>query len=99
MQEAGYVLLPLKRLVFAAAQGEDFLHLRNYLVIVNLSGGVNHPAIETIDIPKDQFKKAGENPRFVKITGIEQASENAVRLFVPQSDYGVSSITVAIPGS
>ena len=97
--DLSFSLLPRERLVFAAAEGHDFPSSRDYLVILDLSRGVDRPIIHTVEIPKDQFKKPGENPHFVKITGIEQASENAVRLFVSQSEYGVSSITVAVPGS
>lgn len=94
LQHAGYVLLPGDRLVFAAAQGHDFPHMHDYLVVVDLSRGVDHPTIDLLDIPKDQLQKPGENPQFVQITGMEQASENAVRLFVPAAEYGVSSIVV-----
>lgn len=97
LQNAGYLLLPSGRLAFVAAQGQGFANMRNYLVVVDLSHGVDHPSVETIDIPKDQLQKPGENPRFVKITGIEPVSEDAVRLLVPKSEYGVSSIIVSLP--
>ncbi len=92
-----FLLLPSQRLVFVAAKGQDFPTSWDYLVVVDLSHGIVDPLIQTVDIPKDQFKKPGENPNFIQVTGIEAASPDSVRLFVPRSEYGVSSITVSIP--
>ncbi len=89
-----FLLLPQKRLVFVAAEGQDFMSSRDFLVVVNLSLGINHPVVKSVGIPKDQLEKPGENPQFVKITGIEPIGENSVRLLVPKSEYGVSSIVV-----
>ena len=97
LRDAGYVLLQHRWLVFAAANGQEFSSLRDYLAVVDLSKGLGEPVITTLDIPKDQLKRTGENPRFVKVTGIEIAPEKSVRIFVPEQEYGVGSIIVALP--
>jgi hypothetical protein len=100
ISSAWFVLLPRDRLVFAARRGWDFPNSWNYLVIVDLSSGLSAPLITTLDIPKQDLKKPGENPRFLKIEGMEavEGDPDAVRLSVPALEYGVSSIVVKIPG-
>jgi hypothetical protein len=86
--------------VFAARRGADFPRSWNYLVVVDLSRGLSAPLIATLDIPKQDLKKPGENPRFLKIEGIEavEGDPDAVRLSLPALEYGVGSIVVKIPG-
>ena len=93
------VLLPRDRLVFAAARGPDFPRSWNFLVVVDMSRGLNNPVIATLDIPKHDLKKPGENPRFLLMRGLEavEGDPDAVRLIVPELEYGVDSIVVKIP--
>jgi len=92
-----FVLLPPKRVVFVAAQGEDFPRSHDYLVVVDLSDGFAKARYRTVDIPKDQLQRPGQNPHFVQVNDAEAVSGNKVRLYVPQTEYGVGSILVDIP--
>ncbi len=92
-----FLMLSGQRLLFMATRGKDFPSSADYLIVVNLSHRIDRPSIQALDIPKDQLKKPGENPNFIQVTGIEAASPDSVRLFVPRSEYGVSSINVSIP--
>ena len=94
------VLLPRDRLVFAARRGPDFPRSWNYLVVIDLSLGIDAPVITTLDIPKQDLKKPGENPRFLQMEGIQavEGDPDAVRLSVPEMEYGVTGIVVKIPG-
>lgn len=97
LQNAGYVLLSPDRLVFVAAEGKSFSTLRDFLVIVDLSTGIARPVIKTVDIPKAQLQRTGENPAFVKVDGIEPNDKDSVKLLLPPGEYGSSSIVVALP--
>ena len=92
-----FVLLPPKRIIFVAAQGEDFPRLHDYLVVVDFSRGFANATYGTLDIPKDELTRPGENRQFVQISRAEAISEDAVRLYVPQTEYGVNSIVTKIP--
>jgi hypothetical protein len=92
-----FVLLPPKRVIFVAAQGEGFPNPHNYLVVVDLSRGPANVSYRNVEIPKDQLDRPGENPQFVQVSRAEAVSADAVRLYVPRTDYGVDSIVVKIP--
>lgn len=92
-----FLMLANHRLLFLSYTGQDFSNYYNHLVVVDLSKGLLHPEITTVEIPKDQLKKPGENPNFVKATGMKEVSPDEVRLFVPKSEYGVDSVLVKIP--
>ncbi|HXE90968.1 MAG TPA: hypothetical protein VNK82_08410 [Terriglobales bacterium] len=94
-----FLLLPSKHFVFVSSEGKEFKDLKNYVVMISLAEGMHKPKLTRIEIPKREFKKAGENPAFVKVTRLEEAAPNAVRLYVPESEYGVGSIVVELPGS
>ena len=93
-----FVLLPSKRVIFVAAQGEGFPNLRNYLVVVDASRGPANVSYRNVEIPRNQLNRPGENPQFVQVSRAEAASADTVRLYVPRTDYGVDSIVVNIPG-
>ncbi len=92
-----FLFLPPARLVFVALKGHDALDYSDYLVVVDLSRGIENAAIQTIDIPKDQLKRSGANPNYIQVAAMQAVSTDMVRLLVPEAEYGVSSITVAIP--
>jgi hypothetical protein len=91
------VLLPSKKLILDVSESLDSRISRNYLASVDLSGGTASPVSRSIDIPWNKLPKAGENPQHLAITGMEALSQNAVRIYVPEREYGVSSIVVDIP--
>ena len=97
MSNLSFLMLPNQRLVSVAASGGDFPSSRNWLVVIDLSRGVEKPFIETLEIPKDKLQEPGENPKFIKINAIEMASENSVRVLLPATEYGISSIVVPVP--
>jgi hypothetical protein len=92
-----FALLPPKRVIFVAAQGEGSPNVRNYLVVVDLSRGFANASYRTVEIPKDQLIRPGEIRQFVQVSRAEAVSADAVRLYVPRTDYGVDSIVVKIP--
>ncbi len=94
---ASFLMLPRFRLILVSRQGEDFLRSWDYVVVVDVSHGIANPVIQRIDIPKNQLKKPGENPQFVKVMGIEAVPPDTVRLSVPQAEYGVNSVVVHVP--
>jgi hypothetical protein len=92
-----FLLLPSDRLIFVTSEGSEFTNSKNYLVAISLAEGPAKPKAMQLEIPKVDFKKPGENPSYVKINRLEEASPNQVRLYVPESEYGVGSILVEIP--
>jgi hypothetical protein len=92
-----FVLLPPKRIIFVAAQGEDFARSHDYLAVVDLSRGFSNATYGTLDIPTDELTRPGENRQFVQVSRAEAISEDTVRLYVPQTEYGVNSIVTKIP--
>jgi hypothetical protein len=93
-----YVLLPPSRLLFTASQGTSAVpNLLNYLVVVDLSEGVLKPRIHQVDIPHDKIKHESGRANYIEITRMEAISANAVRLYIPEDKYGVSSFIVNIP--
>jgi hypothetical protein len=92
-----FLLLQAERLVFVAAQGRDYSDSRDFLVSVDLSRGLERPVIRSFDIPKAQLQKLGENPDFIQITALEALSDDSVRLVIPRSEYGMSSLVVDLP--
>ena len=50
-----------------------------------------------LDIPKDQLKKPGVNPDFIVVNRVEVVSDGVIRLYIPESDYGISSIVMEVP--
>lgn len=95
---SGFVMMDSKRLVFAAASGGgDYRTLRNYLVDVDLSEGLDRAQVRIIPIPKNELKLSGENPEFIEIFDLKTASSNSVSLLIPKSIYGVDKIDIHIP--
>jgi hypothetical protein len=88
-----------RRIVFVAAKGKDYSSMIDYLVVVDFPDGIANPAIQKLDIPKDQLKSSGSNPQFVEVVGIKAISENSVRLYVPKSKYGVEDVVVNLSPS
>jgi|SRR5277367_2649995 len=93
-----FLALNNNKLVIAVGEepGGDAATLRNYLVVVDLSGGISQAAIRRLPIPTDTFKK-GIGSAYVQITSMEVVSANTVRLHVPEIEYGVDSVLVNIP--
>jgi hypothetical protein len=92
-----FCLLPPDRLLFIGIDeppGKGGMAYRDYLVVVDLSRGIDHPVIKTLDIPKDQLKRHGENPNFVQVERIEAVSATKARLVVRETG---ESILVNIP--
>jgi hypothetical protein len=85
------------RIVFVAAEGKDYSSMSDYLVIVDFLDGIGSLAIQKLEIPKEQLKRPGDNPRFVEIIGIKAISKNSVRLYVPESKYGVEEVILNLP--
>lgn len=85
------------RLAFVVHRGRDSLNAHHLIVAVNLSRGLRAAVIKTYDIPTNGFKRLPQNPHAVAVERMEAVGSDAVRLSVPQSDYGVSSILVKIP--
>ena len=71
--------------------------MKDYLVVVDLSSGKNLPKVKKIDIPTGELKRFGDNPQFIDVIGVKAISENSVRLYIPESKYGVGSIDVKLP--
>lgn len=93
-----YLLLSSKRLVFRVSAGADDKTSRNWIMVVDLSHGFENPRTKAVDIPTGEFRKnEGYSSRMVEITKMEIVSASAVRLYVPESKYGVSSIVVNVP--
>jgi hypothetical protein len=86
-----------KRIVFVGAKGKDYSSMSDYLVIVDFLDGIGSLAIQKLEIPKDQLKSPGDNPRFVEVIGIKVISENSVRLYVPKSKYGIEDVVLNLP--
>ena len=104
--EGGYAPLVLahtfglvrpRQLAFVGAEGADAPHLRNYLVVVDLSSDMHASRFRKLDIPKDQLKKPGVNPDFIVVNRVEVVSDGVIRLYIPESDYGISSIVMEVP--
>lgn len=89
-----FLLLPSRWLVFVAAQGRDYPSSQNHLVVVDLSHGLLSPPARSIPIPREGFTKAGRNPRMIQVDRMEAAGEHSVRLFLPESEYGIGSEVV-----
>jgi len=85
------------RLAFVAHRGRDALSSQNFIVSVDLARGLRAPVLKTYDIPTNEFKRLGQNPRAVLVNRMEAIGNDAVRLFVPESDYGIDSILVKLP--
>lgn len=94
-----FLLLSSNRLVFLAGQGEDFPHLRNHLVLIDLSKGPSKASIQEVQIPFDRLKKPGTNRNFLKATGMEEVTPYSVRLLVPKEEYGVDGLVIGIPAT
>lgn len=89
-----FTLLSSRLLVFVAAQGKDYPSSENHLVVVDLSHGLLRPPARVVEIPKASFTKFGHNPKMTQILRMEGVGEHSVRLFLPQSEYGVASEVV-----
>jgi hypothetical protein len=85
------------RLVFVATEGYDLTNSRDYLVMVDLSRGLKNEVSSTIEIPRNQLKKPGSHPSFIDVQKVERVGANTVRLYVPESEYGLSSFLVTLP--
>jgi hypothetical protein len=75
-----FVLLPPKRVIFVVGLREGSPKVRNYLVVVDLSLGFANASYRTVDIPKDQLIRPGENHQFVQVSRAEAVSADTVRL-------------------
>lgn len=80
--------------MFVAAQGKDYPSSRDYLVVVDLSHGLLNPPVRTQEIPTQGFTKTGRNPKMIEVERMEAAGEYSVRLFLPESKYGIGSEVV-----
>lgn len=94
-----FLLLPSRWLVFVAAQGTDYPRSQNHLVVVDLSHGLVRPAAWIVEIPREGFRNAGKNPGMTQIDRMEPVGEDSVRLFLPESEYGISSEVVNLAAS
>jgi hypothetical protein len=93
-----FLLLPSRWLVFVAVQGKDYPSSQNRLVVVDLSHGLRRCTAKTVDIPREGFTKYGRNPKMIQIDRMEAVGEHSVRLFLPESEYGVGSEVVNLAG-
>jgi hypothetical protein len=89
-----FVFLSSKRLVFISTDGADVQDYHNYIVVVDLSRGPTAPSIRTVEIPRFNLRRVGENPQLVRVQKLEAVSPTAVRIYVPAEEYGVSSFVV-----
>ena len=95
MGMGGFALVGTSKLVFVASEG-TFPDKYNYLIAVDLSAGADHPMPRKIDIPKGRVRKPDRFPNFTTVIRVEAVSPTAVRIYVPESDYGRGSIVVDI---
>lgn len=92
-----FALVRARQLAFVCAEGVDAPHLRNYLVVVDLSSNIQASRFRKLEIPRDQLKKPGVNPDFIVVNGVEVVSDGVIRLYIPESDYGISSVVMEVP--
>jgi hypothetical protein len=88
-----FALLPSKKLVFSCVEmqpGMGWIGARQYLVVVDLSRGLESPPSRMADFPK-----MGEYG--TTIEKIEAEPPNAVRLVFPAGQYSVNSLVVELP--
>ncbi|MFB3777289.1 MAG: hypothetical protein ACE141_06745 [Bryobacteraceae bacterium] len=88
-----FSLLPSKKLVFRCLEqlpGMGNLGAREYLVLVDLSRGLENPQYQTV-----YFPKMGEH--ITPIDRIEADSPDTVRLVFPKGEYREDSMVVALP--
>lgn len=95
----GFLAMPTKNLIFVVCEepGGDASSILNYLIAVDLSHGPTAVSVKRVSIPEEQFTVKSKIPGYVRITGIQVASRDTVRLSVPKDQYGVESILVDIP--
>jgi hypothetical protein len=93
-----FALLSPRHLIFVGVdEGKDAGDMRDYLVVVDFSEGIEKLKYQTVDIPKNELKIPGPSNSFVVVNSVESLGNGMVRLHVPESDYGVPSIVVQIP--
>lgn len=97
---SNFLAMANKKLIVAVGEEPegDATSLKTYLAIVDLSGGLSHAKVSQLRIPTDQLKKGNETA-YVQVMHMEAVSANTIRLEIPESEYGVSSILVNIPKS
>lgn len=88
--------LPSKKLVVVVDEGSDASNYRTQIVVVDLSRGLSNPASYRLDAPIGKLPRRGENPEMMRVTRAEGISADQVRLYVPESEYGVGSIVMDI---
>jgi len=93
---APLVLLPWRKLVIPVTEGFDARTYRTHLAVVDLSQGLGNAVSRRIELPVGRYPRRTESPSAMQIDRMEAVSGNEVRLYLQESEYGVSSIVVDI---
>jgi len=95
----GFLTMPKRRLVFVASEepGGDASSIQNSLVVIDLSKGITAASVNHVHIPEESFKVKTKTPGFVRVSAMQVASANMVRLSIPKIEYGIGELLVEIP--
>ncbi|MCC7174605.1 MAG: hypothetical protein IT159_05365 [Bryobacterales bacterium] len=88
-----FALLPSKQLIFRCTEqwpSMGIIGSREYLVVVDLSRGLDNPRYHTIGFPR-------MGKHITNIVRIEADTPRTVRLVFPKGEYNVDSMVVALP--
>jgi hypothetical protein len=91
-----FTYLEPDRLAFVVTTGTDMSNYRNMLAVVDLSGKIQEATSRMLSFPKDQLRSLGEHPEFLEVIAIKQVGVNILQIEIPESVYGVKSISMAI---
>ena len=85
-------------LVFVAIHGEYPATRSEDIAVIDLSQGPEQSAFREVDIPRQAFPKHGQVWPLINLEALRPDGDDAVRLFVSQANYGVSSVRVDLTG-
>lgn len=89
-----FLFTSTKDLLFLAAQGEDFPHLQNKLISVDLrSGDARAASASPMDLPFARLKRPGLNQRFLRVDSMEEIYPGKLKLNLPATEYGLRGET------
>jgi hypothetical protein len=90
------ILLPSDKLVVPVDEGFDAGSYRTHLAVIDLSQGLANPVIREIALPTDKYPRRHDSPNMMEVNKLEAVSVGAVRLYLPEGEYGIGSIVVDI---